>query len=412
MNGDHQISRRNATPQWLNPWLIVAGTSLALLVLIGCSKNERAHDDKPATQAPVKQTSGVPEGVDANLYRELQEASQQCQINLRDSEVACTKRNIERLSEQIVQGARSQSHSLETIAYALAQTDPKLVTVAAQLLYDAYRAPAEDKNSKAISKGTALNLIHTLAKLPSEQAADAAPAITYAAFATDTAKELYATVDNHVYTRLPGRTYKYLMAAGGMRAWDKVKALLGTQDTETYIAALDAPSMMLNKTDQERVQICDWYRALADDERPLVVGRASGYLIVCGPKYIEQLLVADEARLKDKSVKKLGLDAYRQMCTGMIAASGPTREQCTRFRKLLTTAIADTRFDPYTRKNAITLLTVNFIDKQTVTFLKKYTAEQPPMLGIAAQQSIKQIESQLAAQAATLQPASRTLPAD
>lgn len=375
--------------------LLLALIGLPLLTL-NCSKREKT--DKPASVAQTATAApadGLPANVDRSLYSRLQQLSKSCDIDLRDADVKCRDRGLEKVSEQIVQGARSQSESLPTIAYALSQKDEKLVTVAAELLYLAYRAPISEPNRKATSKDTALNLVNALAAAPEQQAVKSAPAVIYAAFETGTEKELYAAVEKHSYKRLAARSYKYLMAAGGMKAWNKVKELAKSKSTEEAMAALDAPTMMREKTDSDRGTICDWYKTLVQDDRPIVVSRASGYLIVCGPSYIEQLLAADEQRLTNPAVDKLGLDSYRQMCTGMVAASGPTPEQCTRFRKLLTSAIKDERFDVQTRVNAIKLLAINFVDQDAVKLLQPYTKYKQPLIAETAAQSVTQINASL-----------------
>jgi hypothetical protein len=379
-------------------WPRITLMGVALLLCLACAKGNN-KEQKAAAASGSANAAALPANVDPRLLGRIRELAMSCTIDVRESKVDCKNGGLETLSEQFVQGARSQSKSLDTVAFALAQPDEKTFTVAAELLSMAFRAPIEEKNPKPTSKDTALSLINTLRRLPAQQAVDAAPATVYAALATGFEKELYAAIESHPYARLASRAYRYLMVTGSMRTWGKVMELAKSNQLEVTLAALDAPSLMREKTPEQRTQICDWYKTLVDDERSVVATRASGYLIVCGPAHIEQLLAADEERLKDKTLTKLPLGSYRQMCVAMLAASGPTPEQCARLKKLLTAVLQDTRFETHTRVNAIKLLTVNFIEKDVIALIKKYTNDKQPMIAETAAQSTKQLGNELAAAA-------------
>lgn len=317
-----------------------------------------------------------------------------CELDVRKSRVACQK--LDALVEQVTQGARSQSKSLATVAFALAQADEKLMTVAAEFLHLAFRVPVNEKDRVPASKATASSLTRTVGKLPANQALHAAPAAVYAAFEASTENELYATIDKHPYQRLASQAYRYLMAAGGMRAWGKVQQMVKSDQLELATAGLDAPSLMREKTPEQRTQICDWYKSLVGDQRPVVANRASGYLIVCGPSYIEQLLVADEATLlSDKTLTKFPLNQYSQMCKGLVAASGPTPDQCARFKKLVLTLAAETRFEPRTRAEAIGLLAANFADQEVLAVLKRYAADKQPLVAKTAADGAESVSREL-----------------
>jgi hypothetical protein len=299
------------------------------------------------------------------------------------------------LSEQFIQGARSQSKSLDTLAYALSQADPKLVTVTAELLSMAYHAPLPEQERKATAQSTALNLIDTFAKLPEQQALDASVAILYASVETGTEKEFYQAVEKHSYQRLVSRTYRYLMAAGGMRVWGKIMELADHERLEVAQAALDAPTLMVSKTPDQRSQICDWYQRLIDDPRPAISMRASGYFIVCGPTHIERVLAADEARIKDQRLNKISLNPYHQMCAALVAASGPTPEQCERVKRLMITVLDEARWGEITRRDALTLLTANFSDQDTLLLAKKYAVGKDPIIAATAKEAVLQITRDL-----------------
>jgi hypothetical protein len=364
--------------------------SIALPLCLACGKAD-ATEKKVATAPSASASTGLSADVDAKLLNSIKEIATTCQIDVRRSMVVCEHTKLDVLVEQIAQGARSQSKSLPTVAFALAQADEKLMTVAAEFLNLAFRVPIAEKDRTPTSKTTALSLINTVAKLPANQALHAAPTAVYAAFEAGTENELYAAVDKHPYQRLASQAYRYLMAAGGMRAWSKVQQLVKSDQLDRVTAGLDAPSLMREKTPEQRAQICDWYKSLVTDPRPTVVTRASGYLMVCGPTYIEQLLVADEALIAESASTRFALGHYSQMCQGVVAASGPTPEQCARFRKLLTAIVTEHRFDASTRAEAITLLAANFTDKEMLAFLKKYVTDKQPLVARTASVATKQI---------------------
>lgn len=363
----------------------------ACLQLVACSKTQPKKETAAAPSSSIRGTT-LPPGVDGPLYIKLKEIAARCDIDLRESRVVCKNREIDGLNEQFIQGARSQSKTIETMAYALAQADEKLVTVTAEVLHSVFRSPLEEKDPKPSSKQTALSLIKTLAKLPEQQAVDAAPATVYAALQTGTEKELYQAVENHPYKRLVSRTYRYLMAAGGMRAWDKVKELGKHKRVEVAMAALEAPSLLKQRSAEENTQICDWYRQMASDPRASVSDRASGYLIVCGPGYIERILAADEEALRDPKVNRMALNSYQQMCLPVIAVTGPTPEQCGRLKQLLISVLKDLRFETQTRQKAVILLTVNFPDQETLALLKRYAKDKDAIVSSSAEEAVKDVQ--------------------
>lgn len=366
---------------------LLVATGVALLLCLACAKGEQ----KAAPAASASAGTGLPAEVEPKLLATLKDVATTCQVDVRKSQVECQNPGLNALTEQIAQGARSQSRSLATVAFALAQSDEKLMTVAAEFLNLAFRVRVDEKDRQPLSKATALSLISTVGKLPANQALHAAPAAVYAAFETGTESALYAAIDKHAYPRLASQAYRHLMAAGGMRAFGKVQEMLKSDQLDVATAGLDAPTLMREKTPEQRVQICDWYKGLIDDQRPVVATRASGYLMVCGPKYIEQLLVADEALLIHTTSTRFRLSHYTQMCQGVVAASGPTPEQCARFKILLTAVINEVRFDPSTRAEAITLLVSNFTDKEVLALLKRYARDKQPLIARTAANAENQV---------------------
>lgn len=369
-------------------------TALALSLCFACAKRDE-KGTKAAAAASASAGTGLPADVDPKLLRSLKDVATTCQIDVSRSKVACPNPGLDALTEQITQGARSQSRSLATVAFALAQADEKLMTVAAEFLNMAFRVRVDEKDRQPVSRATASSLISTVGKLPANQALHAAPAAVYAAFEAGTERELYAAIDKHPYPRLAAQAYRHLMAAGGMRGFDKVQEMVKSEQLDLASAGLDAPSLMREKTPEQRAQICDWYKSLVSDQRPVVANRASGYLIVCGPSYIEQLLTADEALLTDKTLAKFPLNQYSQMCKGIVAASGPTPDQCTRFRKLLITVAAETRFEPRTRAEAIGLLAANFADQELLTLLKRYAADKQPLISKTGSDGVESVSRAL-----------------
>lgn len=379
--------------------------SLVMAVLAlncgGCLCNDAQSSKKPtaaATSASAKARkaeSALPPGVDGDLLRRIREIAMTCDVDVKESNVVCKNLGLEKLSEQFVEGERSRSQATDTLAYALTSSDEKILTVSAELMHRGFRPPADEKDAKPVSKKTALSLVKALATLDDEQAIDAAPAIMSTALQAGAGQELYQVVENHKYKRLVPRTYRYLMAAGGMGTWNKVQELAKQDRLEVATAALEAPSMLKERTADDNTKICDWYRAMSSDSRKVVADRSESYLVTCGAKYIEPLLAADEVALKDKNVTRIGLDRYQQMCLPTQDAASPTPEQCERLKRLLTSVIADNRFEGVTRSMALGSLANNFVEKDTLALVKKHVNDSDPMVSAKAKEAAADVQSAL-----------------
>jgi hypothetical protein len=329
------------------------------------------------------------------LLDKLKSIARTCEIDIRESTVTCKNRGLDAIGTQIQQGARSQSKSLETVAYALSSPDEKLSTVAAELLQLAFRSPAEEQTPQATSPNTAASLIKALSKLPAAQAIDAAPAVVYAALRAKKDQELYATIDAHQHQRLVPRAYRYLMAAGGMRAWPKVQELGKSERLDVVLAGLDATMLWSEKAPQEREQICNWYRSLAVDARAVVASRASGYLVGCGPTYFEPMLATDEERINDKSTTRMALDAYQQACLPDRDATPPTAEQCSRLKRMLITILESGQFEGATRAKALDSLRLNFPSAEVLKLATRYAHDPNALLSTKASEVTTLLQNDL-----------------
>jgi hypothetical protein len=311
------------------------------------------------------------------------------------SNVTCKNRSLEKLSEQFTSGTRSRSKAIDTLAYALTSSDQKIVTVAVELMHRAFRPPIHEQDAQPVSKQAALSLVKSLTTFSDEQALDAAPGVLFAALQAGADQQVYQAIENHKYKRLVPRTYRYLMAAGGMRTWDKVQELARQEKLEIATAALEAPSLMKPRSAEENAKVCDWYKAMSSDSREVIADRAESYLVSCGPTYVEPLLAADEVALKDKSTTRIGVDRYQQMCVPTKDAANPTPEQCERLKNVLTGVIADRRFEPVTRSMALASLGSNFVGNETLTLLRKHVNDRDPMVAAKAKEAANDVESAL-----------------
>jgi hypothetical protein len=361
---------------------------------VGCRCDDAQSTKKAPSavgSASAAAKSSLPPGVDSELLGRIRDLAMSCNVDVRKSSVECKNRNLDKLSEQFAKGARSQSKSFDTLAYLLTSDDEKIITVTSEVMQRAFRVPVDEKDAKPTSKQTALSLLESLRKLPDQQAVDAAPAVVFATFRAGAENELYQTIEGHKYQRLIPRAYRYLMAAGGMRAWEKVQELAKKEKLEIATAALEAPSLMKQRSAEDSAKICDWYKTMREDSRQVVADRASSYLVACGPAYIEPLLAAAETALQDKTVKSIALNGYQQMCVPSQGVVNPTPEQCQRLKKLLNAVIADTRFASQTRGKAVTLFALNFPEDDTLTVLKKYSKDRDPVIAANAAEGATQL---------------------
>jgi hypothetical protein len=187
------------------------------------------------------------------------------------------------------------------------------------------------------------------------------------------------------------------MVAGGMRTWPKVQQLGKAERLDVVLAGLDAPTLLREKTPQDREQICNWYRGMAGDPRAMVASRATGYLVSCGPTYFEPVLAADEARIKDKATTRVALNAYQQACVPAADATPPTPEQCTRLKQMLTTVLQGVRFEGTTRAKALDALSLNFPTPETLKLATRYTRDPDASLARKASEVTTQLQSDLTA---------------
>lgn len=367
----------------------------------GCLCSDAKSSKKPAAESTSEKAKKAekkevfPPGVEGALLGQIREIAMSCDVDIGASNVTCKNRNLEKLSEQFSTGARSRSKAIDTLAYALTSSDEKILTVSAELMHRGFRPPINEKDAQPVRKQAALSLVKSLTTFSDEQALDAAPGVLFAALQAGADQEVYQAIENHKYKRLVPRTYRYLMAAGGMRTWDKVQELARQERLEIATAALEAPSLMKPRSADENTKICDWYKAMSSDSREVIADRAESYLVSCGPTYVEPLLATDEAALKDKSTTAIGVDRYQQMCVPTKDAANPTPEQCERLKRVLTGVIADKRFEPVTRSMALASLGSNFVEKETLTLLKKHVNDKDPMVSAKAKEAANDVESAL-----------------
>jgi hypothetical protein len=363
--------------------------ALALFAPACAKKEKQAPPPQQTTQA------AAPEGVDAELWNDLKALSTECAVDPKSSNVTCQQGEKRKLIGDFLRGQRERPPAVATLARALSDKDESMSTVAAHVLYSAFRTNfGTNVELGAVQAKDAKALIDAMAKAPAAQARQAAPATVHAAMLARQADALYAVLDAPDNEQLAGVAYRYVMTHGRLEAFDKVKALLKDQRMPVVLAALEAPRSMARWTEQEQAALCPWAKELLTDERPAVAAKAAGLLGSCQGEYVEALVAEGERLLKEKKLTAVHLAAFRDLCSPRRKDrnEAPSDAVCDRNRKLLEAVLADASLDARTRSVALTAIAAQWPDDKSKKLAKKYEQDKDAQLAQTAQRAIQRIE--------------------
>jgi hypothetical protein len=159
-------------------------------------------------------------------------------------------------------------------------------------------------------------------------------------------------------------------------------------------------------SDEEQAAICPWATQFLSDERPSLSARAASALNNCGGKYLDEILSASEAALKDGSFSSSRLSGLRGLCTASRKKqpNPPTDAQCERARGLLEKVVLAPKLDVATKSSALVALTNQWNDARTIAFVKRLQASKAEGLTEQLKTALRRLERKDAAGASSANP--------
>lgn len=333
--------------------------------------------------------------IDAELLAALEDIENGCEVDVKTSRVTgCEKQEKRKLAMSFARPGTSRAAMLPTMAEALASDDPKLVTVAATVLYASFRSSFGQVEAGAVDAATAQRLIDILPKLGRSQAAQSVPAVVHAAMIAGQREALYKMLDEQTNPALPSVAYRHLMTHGGMAAVPKVKALVAASAVAPAVSALESvrssPAM-----DEEATELCPWAKTVVEDPRIPVSAKAGAVLVRCGGEYIDALLDNAEKRLD--AVRDFGTAharTLREPCLerrGMRVAKS-TDEQCKRNKALLLRALNHKELAPAVKGDVLIALAEQWPTNETKKLVSKYVNDEDARFAKRAKDALRRIE--------------------
>jgi hypothetical protein len=388
----------------MKSFALLCALALAGTFLPACGKKKQAPS--AATSASALASAAQPvlaPRVDAALFELLRGLAKKCNVNAGGGNVVCDGGENRTLSADFQGGKRSRAAAVATLAATLADKDPALQTVTANLLNTAFRVPwLPGKDASSVNAEDAKALLGAAVKLPNALARQAVPAAVHAAMLSGSAAEAYALLDKADAAEIRPLGYRYVMTHGRLAALPKVQELAKDPSIALVFAALEAPRNMYDWTDEERAAICPWAAEMLNDSRPNVPSRAAGLLGSCGTPFVDTLLERSEKALKAGKFTAGELGPHRDLCSAaaLKTKSAPTEKQCERNRKLLTDVINAKSVDAQTRGLALVSLTYQWPDDKSLKLARALEKNDDKSLAERATSVVKRLELRKAGQAA------------
>ena len=374
-----------------------AGNILAICATLGGCRH-KPNAQKTAPSASAGATQRLPAGVDAALLGKLTEISKACKISANEGSVICPQGEQRTLVSEFVSNTRPRTSAVATFAYTLKSESPDLRTVAANILYSAFRSPwGPDLRRGAVSGADADALLAATLALPKPQARQAIPAAVHAAMLSNRGEPLYAALEKTNESQLSVLAYRYLMTHGRLDAFKKVQELSQDANSAIVLAALESPQNMYNWTPQEQAAICPWAAGFLSDARPPANAQAMALLGNCSGTFVDKLLDGGEAALKSGDLSIAQLAAFRDLCSPARRAqpNGPTEAQCKRSRKLLEALISSKTSAEQARSTALISLAYQWPDEETLKFAQAQSKNPDKSLAEHAKRTVERLTQRL-----------------
>lgn len=361
-------------------------------LLSGCSKKKSSEEHAPAAAASAK-----PSGADS-LMVQIQELAKTCDVVEASSGLKCKGGEQRKLVSQFAR-EKSRAGSLGTIAQALRDRDPKVQTVAANLLHLGFRSSLGSEAKQGdVSADVTKGLIDAVAELPKAQASQALPATVHAAMLSGQQDALYKMLEKRSQDRLATVAYRYLMTHGRMDAFPKIKEIVAGDQLDLALAAAASPNSMRDWSADEEKQICEWANELLGDERVGIATRAAALLGHCSGPYVDTLLGKGEELLKAGKLSQAQITPFRDVCSAARRRAKPgeepkvSDEQCARNRKFLEKVLSTSGVDPRTKAMVLSALAYQWPDEDTLKLMKKYENDPDKDLAKRANDMVRRLD--------------------
>lgn len=347
------------------------GMAAAAVGASGCKSKTPAPSAAPSASAAAPK---IPANVDADLYKELLHIASTCKVDDKQALVVCTQGEQRKLSGDFMTNKRSRTKAVGTLAVALNDKTAGMPTVAANLLYSAFRTSwGPDAKPGTVQAKDADELLTAVLALPKTQGRQALPAAVHAEMLAGRADNLYAAIAKISEPPLRAVAVRHLMTHGRMDAFPKVQEFVKDANPGVAMAALESPQNMQHWTEDEQNKICPWAGELLGDSRPAIVSKSSSLMSSCGGTFVDKLIEAREKTLKAGSFTSADLSGLRDLCSpGRKRRPNPPSEaQCSRTRKLLEKVVDTKTLDEPIRNSAFTALAYQFADAETLKLAKR-----------------------------------------
>lgn len=377
-------------------WMVCA--VLAALSQGGCKcgSDEAKPVEKAAPTAPAEPS--LPPGVDASLFEELQSAAKGCKEIEGQARYNCNGGEKNAIVLAFNRGDRKRIDALPTFGHALSSEDPKLKTLAASVLYAAFRTSlGPEAKEGALSKETAHELFTVALQLPDALGAHTIPAATHAMMLTGQHDRFFQELEQSASIQVKTMAYRNVMVYGRLKAFEKVQALSRDPGTAIVLAAVESPRNMQNWSEEERALICPWAEPFLKDARPAVAGNAASVLSHCTGKHLDALLNHVDKLLKEHQFSFVHASALRSLCKTRDkgASEVASKAQCDRVRKLEETACLDEKLQPRVRAMTLSALAYVWPDKKTFELAKKLSTTPTAEVAASAAQIVTRLTPQL-----------------
>lgn len=271
------------------------------LGLVGASFSASACKSR-SSPAPAASASAepkpLPPNVDADLYRELQRIASTCKVDDRQAMVMCPGGDHRKLMNEFSSNTRSRAAAVPSFAAALRDTTPGVQTVAANILFGAFRSSWGDVQPGSVDPKAAEDLLSATLTLPKSQSRQALPAAINAAMLANRSDLVFSTIGKMDDVPLRAVAVRYLMTHGRLAAFPKVQEFAKDSNPSVALAAVESPQYMFNWTADEQKAICPWVADLLSDKRPAIAGKSATLVGNCGGEFVDKLLDSREQALK------------------------------------------------------------------------------------------------------------------
>lgn len=373
----------------------VARSSAALLIALALLSNCRGKTPDPqqgSATAPSASAETAQAGA-SSFYDELESLAQTCELS--GDRARCPGAMNWKLIGQFLDGKRDRVASLPGFAQALGSSDARLRTLAASILWSAFRDSWGSLQVGAVPREAAAKLLSAALGAP-ELAKQALPAAVHAMMLSEQSAQLFAELAKPEHGALRSFAYPYLMTYGRLSAFGQVRELFESADPAAAGALLDAPTAMQNWTTEEQSSICGWAEPLlakrADERAKLEL-----LIAHCSGAPLDRLLARSEKSIAQGKLDDGTLAAFGVMCSPMrrTPAGRATEQQCSRVRSLLTSATESKLVDGAKRAQALLWISEFWPDAVTAKLLTRLEKDSHQEVAKGAREAATALEAKL-----------------